>query len=100
MQTELYVGVAARRDGFEVAAFAPDGALMSTRFPGGTLGVAGMRLFLATYGSSARLAIAGKGAAGLALSLENASGAATFIVFPPTSGSDAEALARYARRTH
>lgn len=106
MQAELCIGVAAGRDGFDIAALAPDGRAMSSHFPAGVLGLAGLRLFLAAYGNAARLAVAGIGAPGLALALENASGAKTFIVSPTASASSspsaasAEALARYARRTH
>ncbi|MBK1679581.1 hypothetical protein [Rhodocyclus tenuis] len=100
MQAELCIGVAACRDGFDIAALAPDGRAMSSHFPAGVLGLAGLRLFLAAYGNSARLAVAGIGAPGLALALENASGAETFIVSPPPSAASAEALARYARRAH
>ncbi|MQY50856.1 hypothetical protein HCX48_12500 [Rhodocyclus tenuis] len=98
MQTDLCVGIAARHDVLEIAALSPDGSMTQTSFPASRLGLTALKLFLAAYGPSARLAVSGVAAPSLALALENESGSATFIV-SSSIAPQAKALARYAEHT-
>lgn len=95
MNSDLCIGIASTKDSLELAALEPGKAAVVMKFPATGMGVEGIRVFLSSYGSPVRMAVAGVAALSLALNLGNACGRETFIVSSAIA-DQAVALARYA----
>ena len=98
MNSDLCIGIASRNDTYEVAAMENGKTTVVLKFPATRMGVEGIKVFLAGYGKSVRLAVAGGAALSLALALGTSSGGEIFIVSSAIA-DQAVALARYAGHT-
>jgi hypothetical protein len=94
----LCIGIASRNDAYEIAAMENGKTTVVLKFPATDMGVEAIKGFLAGYGRSVRLAVAGGAALSLALALGNTPRGETFIV-SSTIANQAVALAHYAEHT-
>jgi 2-keto-3-deoxy-6-phosphogluconate aldolase len=95
MNSDLCIGIASRKEAYEVAAMETGKTTVLMRFPATKMGREAIKSFLAGYGRSLRLAVAGGAALNLALALRSSSVGETFIVSTAVA-DQAVALARYA----
>ena len=98
MNTDLCLGIVAKKDALEIAALEPGCAAVTMTFPATTMGIEAIKVFLSSRKMPVRMAVAGVAALSLALAIGNAGGRETFIV--ASSFTDqAMVLARYAEHT-
>ena len=98
MNSTLCIGIASTADALEIAAREGGQPPLVMRFPPTAMGLAAIQVFLASYESSMRLAVAGVAALSLALALGNVPGREAFIIASGVVGP-AVALAHYAEIT-
>ena len=98
MNSDLCIGIASKKEAYEVAAMEPGKATVVMKFPATKMGREAIKGFLTGYGRSVRLAVAGGAALNLALALGNSSCGEIFIVSTAVA-DQAVALARYAGHT-
>ncbi len=95
MSSDLCIGIAATHESLEIAALEPGKTAVVMKFPATGMGVEGIRVFLSSYASPVRMAVAGVAALSLALNLGNVCGRETFVVSTAIA-DQAAALAQYA----
>ena len=98
MKSDLCIGIATRDGTYEIAAMKNGKTTVVMKFPATKMGVEAIKGFLAGYGNSVRLAVAGGTALSLALALGNTPSGETFIVSSAIA-NQAVALAHYAEHT-
>jgi len=97
MTSDLCIGIASRKDSYEMVAIENGKTTRVLRFPATRLGVEAIRGFLTAHARPVRLAVAGAAAVGLALTLGDVPGRESFIV-ASNIANEAPALAHYAGR--
>ena len=100
MRSALCVGIASRKEVYEIVALEHGRESVAMKFPATALGIEAIRNFLTSYSHKVRVAVAGVAALSLALTLGNNPSVETFIVSSSASIADqAAALAHYADYT-